>query len=408
MKNKVKNLWYLCPWDAVENEAGFDRSLSILKSLNDSSLEVTWWNTSFSHAEKKFRENNKNDDAFDLILLPAIRYASNTGFKRLISSVLLFAFFFQIKSIFKKKPDLIFLSGPVVFVGVYTLLLKLFFRTKVIVELRDLWPEGSVNQSTGLRKVLYIIISIIPHLSRALTFMISDYIIYLNENFKNYAIKRYPFIKNTPSIIAYPSPIIDFSSIKNYYSNEFKKGDNDVWAIYSGTLGGSQNQELFIKSIPHIKKENREKLKIFISGDGSNKFRLVEIVKKLQLTNIVFTGYLNKKDYLHILKNADFGVSFYQSHSPVSFPTKIMDYLNSGLPIIMSNSQKDAAKVVSQNNCGSVIDEDDIYKIANAVDLMFVKKKYNLYKLNVKKIKSNFSSTDQVSKISKFIKDCTD
>jgi UDP-N-acetylglucosamine:LPS N-acetylglucosamine transferase len=408
MKNKVKNLWYLCPWDAVENEAGFDRSLSILKSLNDSSLEVTWWNTSFSHAEKKFRENTKNDDSFDLILLPAIRYASNTGFKRLISSVLLFAFFFQIKSIFKKKPDLIFLSGPVVFVGVYTLLLKLFFRTKVIVELRDLWPEGSVNQSTGLRKVIYIIISIIPHLSRALTFMISDYIIYLNENFKNYAIKRYPFIKNTPSIIAYPSPIIDFSSIKNYYSNEFKKGDNDVWAIYSGTLGGSQNQELFIKSIPHIKKENREKLKIFISGDGSNKFRLVEIVKKLQLTNIVFTGYLNKKDYLHILKNADFGVSFYQSHSPVSFPTKIMDYLNSGLPIIMSNSQKDAAKVVSQNNCGSVIDEDDIYKIANAVDLMFVKKKYNIYKLNVEKIKSNFSSTDQVSKISKFIKDCTD
>ena len=407
MKNKVKKLWYLCPWDAIENEAGFDRSLSILKNLNDSNLELTWWNTSFSHAEKKFRETNKNDDSSDLILLPAIRYTSNTSFKRLISSVLLFAFFFQIKSIFKKKPDLIFLSGPILFVSVYTLFLKLFFRTKVIVELRDLWPEGSVNQSTGLRKVLYMIISIIPHLSRALTFMISDYIIFLNENFKNYAIKRYPFIKNTPSIIAYPSPIIDFSSIKNYYSNEFKKGDNDVWAIFSGTLGGSQNQELFIKSIPHTKKENREKLKIFISGDGSNKFRLEEIVKKLQLTNIVFTGYLNKKDYLYILKNADFGVSFYQSHSPVSFPTKIMDYLNSGLPIIMSNSE-DAAKVVSQNNCGSVIDKDDIYKIANAVDLMFVKKKYNFYKLNVEKIKSNFSSTDQVSKISKFIKDCTD
>ena len=73
----------------------------------------------------------------------------------------------------------------------------------------------------------------------------------------------------------------------------------------------------------------------------------------------------------------------------------------------MSNSE-DAAKVVSQNNCGSVIDEDDIYKIANAIDLMFIKKKYNLYKSNVEKIKSNFSSVDQVSKISKFIKDCTD
>ena len=405
MNDKI--IWYLNPWDALPNEIGFDRSLSIINKLSRNNFNVVWWNTSFSHAEKKFRETNKNDNSYDLILLPAIRYFSNTSFKRLISSVLLYAFFFQIKSIFKKKPVLIFLSGPVLFVSVYTLFLKLFFRTKVIVELRDLWPEGSVNQSTGLRKVLYFMISIIPHLSRVLTFMISDHIIYINEKFKNYMIKRYPFIKNRSSIIAYPSPIIDFSSIENYNSDEFKKGDNEIWAIFSGTLGGSQNQELFIKSIPQIKKDNRDKLKIFISGDGSNKFRLEEIVKKLKLTNVVFTGYLNKKDYLYILKNADFGVSFYQSHSPVSFPTKIMDYLNSGLPIIMSNSE-DAAKVVSQNNCGSVIDEENIYKIANAIDLMFVKKKYNFYKFNVEKIKSNFSSTDQVSKISKFIKDCTD
>ena len=82
MNDKI--IWYLNPWDALPNESGFDRSLSIIDKLSRNNFNVVWWNTSFSHAEKKFRKKTNLDNC-ELILLPGMQYQSNTGIKRLIS-----------------------------------------------------------------------------------------------------------------------------------------------------------------------------------------------------------------------------------------------------------------------------------------------------------------------------------
>ena len=72
-----KTIWYLNPWDALPNESGFDRSLSIITKLSRNNFNIVWWNTSsFSHAEKKFRERITLDNC-ELILLPGIQYKSN-------------------------------------------------------------------------------------------------------------------------------------------------------------------------------------------------------------------------------------------------------------------------------------------------------------------------------------------
>ena len=207
MNNKI--IWYLNPWDALPNESGFDRSLSIINKLSKNNFHVVWWNTSFSHAEKKFRKKITLDNC-ELFLLPGIKYKSNTGIRRLLSSVLLFSFFFQIISIFKKKPNIIFLSGPILFVSLYTLLLKLFFNVKVVCELRDLWPEGSINQANGLKKYFFKLISVIPYFSRYLVFKFSDKNVFINQKFKSHAENLYSFLIKKPSVISLPSPIIDF------------------------------------------------------------------------------------------------------------------------------------------------------------------------------------------------------
>jgi glycosyltransferase involved in cell wall biosynthesis len=399
MNNKI--IWYLNPWDALPNESGFDRSLSIIKKLSQNNFNVVWWNTNFSHAEKKFRENTHLNFC-ELILLPGISYKSNTGIRRLLSSILLFSVFFQIKSFFKKKPNIIFLSGPILFIGIYVFFLKFFFNVKVICELRDLWPEGSINQAIGFKKKLYQIISTVPYFSRNLIFRLSDYNIFLNQKFKLHAENLYPFIKNNPSIISLPSPIIDFNKIKDYSNNRYKKDVNEIWAIFSGTLGDSHNQELVLNSLKYIKKPLFKKLKIFFSGDGHNRDKLSKFIKKNSLKNIYLTGYLDHNDYLLLLKNSDFGLSFYHSHSPVSFPTKVMDYINAELPVIMSGSI-DAARVIENNNCGIVIRDESESNVANEISKMCDKNKLNIFKSNLKKIANNFSSENQIDKIVNFV-----
>lgn len=399
MENKI--IWYLNPWDALPNESGFDRSINIIRKLSKNNFKVVWWNTNFSHAEKKFRNKIVLDNC-ELVLLPGIKYKSNTGIRRLLSSILLFSFFFQIISIFKKKPNIIFLSGPILFVSLYTLLLKFFFNVKVVCELRDLWPEGSVNQANGFKKYLFKIISIVPYFSRYLVFKSSDCNIYLNQKFKSHAENLYSFLIKKPSVISLPSPIIDFNKIKDYSNNKFKKNKDEIWAIFSGTLGDSHNQVIVLNSLKYLDTSVKKKLKIFISGDGHNRDKLSKIIKKNGSKNVFLTGYLDHNDYLLLLKNSDFGLSFYHSHSPVSFPTKVMDYINAQLPVLMSGSI-DAAMVIENNNCGIVIRDESEINIANEISKMCDKNKLNIFKSNMKKIANNFSSDSQIDKIVKFV-----
>ena len=399
MENKI--IWYLNPWDALPNESGFDRSINIIKKLSKNNFQVVWWNTNFSHAEKKFRNKIVLDNC-ELLLLPGIKYKSNTGIRRLLSSVLLFSFFFQIISIFKKKPNIIFLSGPILFVSLYTLLLKFLFNVKVVCELRDLWPEGSVNQAKGFKKIIFKIISIIPYISRYLVFKSSDYNIYLNQKFKSHAENLYSFLIKKPSVISLPSPIIDFNKIKDYSNNKFKKNNDEIWAIFSGTLGDSHNQEIVLNSLKYLNISVKKKLKIFISGDGHNRDRLLKIIKENKLKNVFLTGYLSHSDYLLLLKRSNFGLSFYHSHSPVSFPTKVMDYINAELPMIMSGSV-DASKVIDENDCGIVIRKDNEVEIAKAISTMCDNEKLSVYKNNIMKISKDYSSQNQVNIIYDFL-----
>lgn len=396
-----KTIWYLNPWDALPNESGFDRSLSIITKLSRNNFNIVWWNTSFSHAEKKFRKRITLDNC-ELILLPGIQYKSNTGIKRLISSIILFSFFFQIKSVFKKKPQIIYLSGPILFVSLYVFLMKLFFNVKVVCELRDLWPEGSINQAKGLKKFFFKLISVIPYFSRYLVFRFSDNIVFINQKFKSHAENLYSFLKEKPSVISLPSPIIDFDKIKNYSNKKFKKNKNEIWAIFSGTLGDSHNQEIVLNSLKYLDKSIKKKLKIFISGDGHNRNKLLNIIKRNKFQNIFLTGYLSHNDYLLLLKKSDFGLSFYHSHSPVSFPTKVMDYINAELPIIMSGSF-DASRIIEENNCGIVIRSDNENKIAEAISEMCNFEKLSTYTNNIKKISKNYSSESQIDVIYDFV-----
>ena len=287
------------------------------------------------------------------------------------------------------------------FVSLYTLLLKLFFNVKVFANY-DLWPEGSINQANEIKKYFFKLISVIPYFSRYLVFKFSDKNVFINQKFKSHAENLYSFLIKKPSVISLPSPIIDFNKIKDYSNNKFKKNNDEIWAIFSGTLGDSHNQEIVLNSLKYLNISVKKKLKIFISGDGHKRDRLLKIIKENKLKNVFLTGYLSHSDYLLLLKRSNFGLSFYHSHSPVSFPTKVMDYINAELPMIMSGSV-DASKVIDENDCGIVIRKDNEVEIAKAISTMCDNEKLSVYKNNIMKISKDYSSQNQVDIIYDFL-----
>ena len=54
MNNKI--IWYLNPWDALPNESGFDRSLSIINKLSKNNFHVVWWKLVFHMLKKNLEK----------------------------------------------------------------------------------------------------------------------------------------------------------------------------------------------------------------------------------------------------------------------------------------------------------------------------------------------------------------
>jgi len=391
-----KNIWYVNPWDALPGEPGFNRSIKFIDTLLNHNTSVIWWQTSFSHATKKFRnkEQHYKKENFKLICLPAFSYKSHTGLRRLFSNIF-FSLSFITKSFFYKKPDVIFLSGPIMFVTTYIWFLKRVFGCKIVIELRDLWPEGSINYAEGIKKKLFKFLSLPLFYSRRKLFQIGDSFIYLNEKFREYAEEIYPEVIDKPKVVSYPSPFLDFSIIENYNCS-YEKKEGEIWGVFSGTLGASHDHEIILRALAQLK--NQKSLKIFFTGNGPNRSTLEKIKTELNLTNVVFTGYLDIKDYLSILKMSDFALSFYHSHSPVAFPTKIIDYILADLPIIMSNSQE-AFVFVLRNNSGIALINPTIIDVEEALDKMCQIDVLSKYKSNAINLKEDFLPVKQISKM---------
>lgn len=396
----MKKIWYLNTADALPGELGFDRSLQLVKKLSRQNNEIVWWHTSFSHAEKKSRKYHEIEQLFfKLELIPIVSYRNHSGVRRFLSMIA-FSLIFGIRSLFMNKPDVIFVSGPIAFMTFIIFIYRYIYKCEIIIELRDLWPEGSVNMSKGLKKFLFRVLAQPLYFSRRILFLMGHKYIYLNKTFKDFAFNLYPSIKKKENLVAYPSPVINFSKIKKY-KPRYIKSYGDIWGVFCGTFGVSHNQTIVIKALREFK--NNSNMKIIFTGDGPHRKNIELLKEKWNLNNVIFTGYLDENEYLSILNQSDFGLSFYHPHSPVAFPTKIIDYIMADLPIIMSGSEE-ASKVIENNNAGLVIREEKVINVANAMKKFEMNEVY-LRELteNIKSLKSLFDSEKQLNNMVEFI-----
>ena len=252
----------------------------------------------------------------------------------------------------KKKFDLIFIYGTSpIFQALPAIIYSKIFKVPTVLWVQDLWPDVLSDLKITNNNILLYLIKIFTNF----IYKNSDFVLAQSKSFQK-SIRKYS--KRNVSVLYNPEKK---SNIKF-----LAKKKTVPKLIFAGNLGKAQNLEFLIKSIKLIK-NNLFFIKIF--GEGSEKSRLIKLIKKYKIGNkIKIYKPISPKQLNKELRKSDGFIITLNKGGALSktLPAKLQTYLSFGKPIICSASGE-LYNFIRKNNLGFACRTNNQSQIINAI-----------------------------------------
>lgn len=224
--------------------------------------------------------------------------------------------------------DVIFVSSPPIFVAIEALFLSWFFRKRLFLDVRDLWPDTVVD--LGKIKENSIIYKILKFFERNL-YRKASKVFCVSESMKEY-ISSY---KSDVTIVYNGVTNDDFLKFQN--KPVFANRGSSFNVFYTGNVGMAQTLDFVFDAANQLQKTNDTDVIFHIIGEGVKLKDYQEIVEGNNLKNVVFRNSLPREELLeYAYENADIlllplkeGFAFERT-----IPSKLFDYLLLKKPVI--------------------------------------------------------------------------
>ena len=210
--------------------------------------------------------------------------------------------------------------------------LKKYFDCPAFLILWDIFPQNARDLGIIKNNLLFKYFKSIE--KKSLNEF--DYIGYGSEGNLDYLIKNYPYV-NKKKLLLFPlwghkSKKINKEEIQR---QDFGFSNNDFILVFGGNMGIPQNLENILCLAQNV--IEIESIKFLLIGTGTEAQRINIKAKESNLTNITFIDRLERNKYERVMASCDLGlVSLHPDFSVPNFPSKTIDYLKYGLPILAS------------------------------------------------------------------------
>lgn len=136
-------------------------------------------------------------------------------------------------------------------------------------------------------------------------------------------------------------------NIDNIYQN--KKRENTLNLVSISRLEKSKNLEWVIYSFEKLLRVKKflkyfKKINLFIIGDGADKKRLINLVNKIKVKNVFFTGFVSYKRKLKILSQAN----FFLVPAVQGYGLPVLEGLVRGIPAVI-NKETRVSEILKNN-----------------------------------------------------------
>ncbi|KKN05409.1 hypothetical protein LCGC14_1087630 [marine sediment metagenome] len=339
MKDKNENICIISQYYPPDNASDSVRLIKVIKSLKSNGFKITVV-TAFPHYpdgkiptkyKKKFLVREKWDDV-DVIRTYVPPLPHNGLLKRFLIHIS-FTFSALIALFYLEKIKIIYAFSQKFFSYITGILYKLVLRAPLILDVVDIWPEAIVNAGI-IKKNKKTLLKII-RFPLKIFYNMSDKLITLTEAMKELLVTTAHLKSSKISIlpiVTYPDKFKPTKLKKRAHNNKFN-------IIYSGNLGVIYDFQNLLKTAFNLK--NYKDIQFIIKGTGDERIKsfLHQYIKINKLKNVHFNEeFLNSQEFIKFLNLADaFVLPMKKCPFPdASFPSKLIDYLTFGKPVIYS------------------------------------------------------------------------
>jgi glycosyltransferase involved in cell wall biosynthesis len=341
MKSTPKVIWFISKYAVTPEFGNPNRQYFISKYIAKKGFYVTLISSQSSNIKihKEFTGDFyfTEADNFKHFLLKGPKINLGFSFRRLWSWI-----FFE-WSVLKltlfgtrlNKPDVVIVSSLSLLTLCSGILLKWRYNAKLIVEIRDIWPL-TVIEIGAFKKYnpLIVILGIIEKIG----YKYCDAIVGTMPNLKEHVTSIIK--KNIPVYCipqGYDNEIFNHSISESTQNKIFSIRDDTFNVAYAGTFGNANNIDLILETAQIFLKNKNKNVHFYLIGDGPLKNNFTR--QSLNLTNVTFMESVPPKDLPNFLKNFHLLLCPVMNHSIYRFgisPNKIIDYMRSGRPILIS------------------------------------------------------------------------
>lgn len=376
MTSVFMNIWYISKY-AITTQEGFpSRQFMLAKQMAKKGHDVSLFYS---------RSNGKKSDRFwgccrrqrlegvSCYQLNGPLVSYGLSIKRIFSWIIfewnLFALLLLPNKL--KRPDYIIVSSLSLLTFVTGIWLKRKYKTKLILEIRDIWPativeSGRFTENNIFVKILKKVELLGYDNADAFISPLPKFDLYLRSQIS----KPFSFKCITQGYDEDFVTLVKTGLYEEYFSR-------DCFNIcYSGTIGRLDYIEVILDVAERLKEYS--KIKFLIIGDGPLK---KQFIASNTNKNVVFLDSIPKKEVIPVLAKADLLINIWGDLKIYQYgvsPNKWIDYLLSGVPCLVAyNGYR---SMLNEAGCGFFVDTNNRDLIASKIlelskmDTSFLKK----------------------------------
>lgn len=331
-----------------------NRMKNIFQLLRENNIEVHVLTTEPAYPNKNLYRDKTfwDDESLNQLTGKVIRVPiRNKKFSNHIVSRLFFyfeimyRFFLQLFRIRKSRYDYILVSTPPIFIVLPAMIGKIILRSKLILEVRDLWPDSLLGVRAFDHK---FIIRFFRFLEKKM-YRLADHIVINSPGFKEHIQSK---LINKKDITYVPNGPRLHEIVQD------KPNDEEFRVVYTGNLGLAQDID-HLKTIASLLYEKG--IHFDVIGYGIKTEDFINYVEKEHLTNVHIQKPTTRKKSLELIESSSVAVAFLNDEDVFStvLPGKIIDYMTCRTPIV-AGVKGMAAEIITKNKTGFAFDQQDV------------------------------------------------